>query len=83
MNTHEEIWETIYNEVTYLNGGSLDAREGSLAEQAANILTPFMEGLLREAQVEAWDQGAESANSDAFWHEGYHMFNPYLGEPNV
>ena len=37
MNTHEEIWATIQNEVAYLNGGSLDARKGSLAEQAANI----------------------------------------------
>ena len=29
MNTHEEIWETIFNEVAYLNGGSLDARKGA------------------------------------------------------
>ena len=83
MNTHEEIWETIQNEVAYLNGGSLDARKGSLAEQAANILTPFVEDLLREAQAEAWDRGAESMDSDAFWHEGYRMFNPYRGESNV
>ena len=83
MNTHEEIWATIQNEVAYLNGGSLDARKGSLAEQAANALTPFVEHLLREAQAEAWDRGAESMDSDAFWHEGYHMFNPYLGESNV
>ena len=83
MNTHEEIWETIQNEVAYLNGGSLDARKGSLAEQAANILTPFVEDLLRETQAEAWDRGAESANSDAFWHEGYRMFNPYRSESNV
>ena len=83
MNTHEEIWETIHNEVAYLNGGSLDARKGSLAEQAANILTPFVEDLLREAQAEAWDRGAESMDSDAFWHEGCRMFNPYRSEPNV
>lgn len=83
MNTHEEVWETIQNEVAYLNGGSLDARKGSLAEQAANILTPFVEDLLREAQAEAWDQGAESTNSDAFWHEGCRMLNPYRGELNV
>lgn len=83
MNTHEEIWETIQNEVAYLNGGSLDARKGSLAEQAANALTPFVEDLLREAQAEAWDRGAESMDSDAFWNEGYRMFNPYRSEPNV
>ena len=56
MNTHEEIWETIHNAVAYLNGGSLDARKGSLAEQAADILTPFVEGLLpgrTEAEVKA------------------------------
>ena len=70
MNTHEEIWATIQNEVAYLNGGSLDARKGSLAEQAANILTPFVEDLLRKAQAEAW-------------HEGCRMFNPYRGESNV
>ena len=56
MNTHEEIWETIFNEVAYLNGGSLDARKGSLAEQAADILTPFVMALLpgrTEAEVKA------------------------------
>ena len=83
MNTHEEVWETIQNEVAYLNSGSLDARKGSLAEQAANILTPFVEDLLREAQAKARDQGAESMDSDAFWNEGYRMFNPYRGESNV
>ena len=83
MNLRDEIWETIRNEVAYLNGGSLDARKGSLAEQAANILTPFVEDLLREAQAEAWDRGAESMDSDAFWHEGYRMFNPYRGDLNV
>lgn len=83
MNTHEEIWATIQNEVAYLNGGSLDARKGSLAEQAADTLTPFVEDLLREAQAEAWDRGAESMDSDAFWNEGYRMFNPYRGESNV
>ena len=83
MNKHEEVWETIQNEVAYLNGGSLDARKGSLAEQAADTLTPFVEDLLREAQAEAWDRGAESMDSDAFWNEGYRMFNPYRGESNV
>ena len=83
MNLQDEIWETIRNEVAYLNGGSLDARKGSLAEQAANILTPFVKDLLREAQVAAWDRGAEYMDSDAFWHKGRHMFNPYLGESNV
>ena len=83
MNTHEGIWAAIHNAVAYLNGGSLDARKGSLAEQVANILTPFVEYLLRKAQAEAWDQGAESTNSDAFWHEGYRMFNPYRSESNV
>ena len=83
MNLQDEIWETIRNEVAYLNGGSLDARKGDLAEQAANILTPFVEDLLREAKAEAWDRGAESMDSDAFWNEGYRMFNPYRSEPNV
>ena len=58
MNLQDEIWETIRNEVAYLNGGSLDARKGSLAEQAANILTPFVKDLLREVKAEALEETA-------------------------
>ena len=60
MNTHEEIWATIQNEVAYLNGGSLDARKGSLAKQVADTLTPFVEDVLREAQAKACDKGRGS-----------------------
>ena len=70
MNTHEEIWETIQNEVAYLNGGSLDARKGSLAEQAANILTPFVEDLLRESFL----KGGAYSELSVSWDE---IENPY------
>jgi len=83
LNKCEEIWETIHNEVAYLHNGSLDARKGSLAEQAANVLTPFVEDLLRETQAEAWDRGAESVDLDVSWYEGCRMFNLYRSEPNV
>ena len=69
MNLQDEIWETIRNEVAYLNGGSLDARKGSLAEQAADNLAPYMESVL----AQAWHQGFRSQYSR----------NPYRGESNV
>ena len=78
MNTHEEIWETIQNEVAYLNGGSLDARKGSLAEQAANALTPFVMALL----IAAWNEGRTAAvNTHPSWWGT--LNNPYRGESNV
>ena len=78
MNTHEEIWETIQNEVAYLNGGSLDARKGSLAEQAANALTPFVEDLLRETQAEAWSEGFLKGGAYNEWFVSWgEIENPY------
>ena len=69
MNLQDEIWETIRNEVAYLNGGSLDARKGSLAEQAADNLAPYMESVL----TQVWRQGFRSQDP----------INPYRGESHV
>ena len=74
MNTQEEIWETIHNEVAYLNGGSLDARKGSLAEQAANALAPFVMALL----IDAWSKG-KTAAVNAHPSRWDTLDNPYWG----
>ena len=78
MNTHEEIWETIQNGVAYLNGGSLDARKGSLAEQAANILTPFVTALLIDAGIKG---KTAAVNAHPNWWGT--LDNPYRGDSNV
>ena len=78
MNKHEEVWETIYNEVAYLHNGSLDARKGSLAEQVADTLTPFVMALL----IYAWSEGKTAAvNAHPSWWGT--LDNPYRGELNV
>ena len=59
MNLQDEIWETIRNEVAYLNGGSLDAQKGDLARQVADNLAPYMESVL----AQAWHQGFRSQDS--------------------
>lgn len=78
MNTHEEVWETIQNEVAYLNGGSL-------AEQAANILTPFVTALfpgrtVEAVKAEAWDEAADWATTHPAESSRWKLDNPYRGE---
>lgn len=75
MNLQDEIWETIRNEVAYLNGGSLDAQKGDLARQVADNLAPYMESVL----AEAWNNGKNAAiNVHPSWWTA--LVNPYRGD---
>ena len=59
MNLQDEIWETIRNEVAYLNGFRLAGLNGDLAKQVADNLAPYMESVL----AQAWHQGFRSQDS--------------------